>query len=279
MKFTAAPPDFKSKAPNKLKQEPSISKVFYLKCQRSGNTSERAIFPEVAKKDKGGNHTCHTLPTGAVPVPTKDGKREAAGWEFHLQDWKHNDDLVKDVPSKVERCMKTCFLRCDKGAWMQRCSRKWACHELEWQTRTLCFFRQLLLPMCDPAKSGTDGDPGRAFCTKAEAWSQKDTTGFGLGGLCGHEFKQVEAQKLVHFGAALVKDGVQQGGGDGAMFHSWRKSAAQFVTQDLQAASPAHSNGCKSKEGSSCVPTNRHPSKERMAATLHANMTALLHHH
>jgi hypothetical protein len=83
------------------------------------------------------------------------------------------------------------------------------------------FFPQLLLLMCDPAKSGIDGDPRRASCTKAEAWSQKDTTGLGLGGLCGHEFKQVEAQKLVHFGAALVKDGVQQGGSDGALFHSW----------------------------------------------------------
>ena len=44
-----------------------------------GNWSEYTFRPEFAKKDKGGNYTCHTLPTGAVPVPIKDGKREAAG--------------------------------------------------------------------------------------------------------------------------------------------------------------------------------------------------------
>jgi hypothetical protein len=39
-----------------------------------------------------GKHAHHTLPTEAVPVPTKDRKREAAGWEFHCQGWKHDCD-------------------------------------------------------------------------------------------------------------------------------------------------------------------------------------------
>jgi hypothetical protein len=87
------------------------------------------------------------------------------------------------------------------------------------------FFLQLLLLLwlCDPAESGVDGDPRHACCTRAEQRSQKHANGLGLGGSHGHEFKQVKAQELVHFDAALVRDGAQ-GGGDGALFHRWQKS-------------------------------------------------------
>jgi hypothetical protein len=54
------------------------------------------------------------------------------------------------------------------------------------------------------------------------------------------------------------------------------KRAGQFMTQELQNASPAH-HGCKSKEQSSCVTRNWHPTREeRMATTLHTNTTACL---
>jgi hypothetical protein len=70
IKITTAPPDFKPKVPNESKGEPC-----FLNVDNPGNWSEYTFRPEFAKKDKGENYTRHTtLPTGAVPVPIKDGK-------------------------------------------------------------------------------------------------------------------------------------------------------------------------------------------------------------
>jgi len=46
------------------------------------------------------------------------------------------------------------------------------------------FFLQLLLLMCDPAKSGIDGDFRHPYYTKVEGWMQKYATGIGLGEGC-----------------------------------------------------------------------------------------------
>ena len=43
------------------------------------------------------------------------------------------------------------------------------------------FLLQLLLQMCDPAKSGIDGDRRRPYYTEVEAWTQKYAIGTGLG--------------------------------------------------------------------------------------------------
>ena len=48
-----------------------------------------------------------------------------------------------------------------------------------------------------------------------------------LGGSYGHEFRQVLAQELVHFDAALIRDGVH-GGSDGALYCHWQKSSKSF---------------------------------------------------
>jgi hypothetical protein len=82
---------------------------------------------------------------------------------------------------------------------------------------SLVFFLQLLLLMCDPSKSGIDGDPRRAYYTRVESWTQKYATLLGLGGFFyGHEFKQILAPELVHFDAALARDGFH-GGSVGAL--------------------------------------------------------------
>jgi hypothetical protein len=55
---------------------------------------------------------CHTLPTGAAPIATKDGKLEqAAWWEFDCEGWNHNDDLVADgsFQSGARRLKKLLF--------------------------------------------------------------------------------------------------------------------------------------------------------------------------
>jgi hypothetical protein len=88
--ITTAPPDFKPKPPNPAKGEP-----FFPNVDNPGNWSEYTFYLGFKKKDKGGQYTFHSLPTGAVLVPVNDDKQEAAGWEFHYKGWKH--DKVDDV--------------------------------------------------------------------------------------------------------------------------------------------------------------------------------------
>jgi hypothetical protein len=78
------------------------------------------------------------------------------------------------------------------------------------------FFLQLLLPVCDPKRSGIKDDPRVPFCTKVEGWTQKYAHSIGLGGSYGHEFKAVMVPELVHFESVLVRDGVH-GGSNGAL--------------------------------------------------------------
>ena len=80
------------------------------------------------------------------------------------------------------------------------------------------FFLQLLLPVCDPKRSGIEDDPRVPFYTKGEGWSQKYANSIGLGGSYGHEFKPIMVPELMHFDSGLVRDGVY-GGSNGALHH------------------------------------------------------------
>ena len=217
IKITTAPPDFKPKARNESKGEPSFSDI-----DNPGNWSEYTFRPDFAKKDKGGNYIGHSLPTGAVPVPVKDGKREAAGWEFHYKGWKGDSTAFRSGASP-----ENLFPKSRQGCLDAELLKKMGLTQARMANEDAQFFLQLLLPMCDPTKSGIDGDPRRPYYTKVEGWTQKYATGIGLGGSYGHEFKQVLAQELVHFDAALIRDGVH-GGSDGALYRRWQKSSTIY---------------------------------------------------
>jgi hypothetical protein len=224
IKITSAPPDFKPKAPNETKGEPSFSDI-----DNPGEWSEYTFRSEFAKKEKGGKYTCHTLPTGAVPVPINDnGKREAAGWEFHYKGWKHDTDGT--APFRSGASPENLFPKTRKGCLDAKLLKQMGLTQARMENEDALFFLQLLLPMCDPTKSGIDGDPRRPYYTNVEAWTQKYATTLGLGGSYGHEFKPVLAQELVHFDAALVRDGVH-GGSDGAIYRRWQTSSTIFDTR------------------------------------------------
>jgi hypothetical protein len=54
------------------------------------------------------------------------------------------------------------------------------------------FFLQLLLPVGDPKKSGSNNeDPCLPSYSEVECWMQKYATSIGLGGSYGHSFKEV----------------------------------------------------------------------------------------
>jgi len=86
------------------------------------------------------------------------------------------------------------------------------------------FFHQLLLPMCDPKRSGVVGDPRKPFYSEVETFSNLYAVNIGLGGSYGHRFKMLGLDELVHFDGVVVCDGVK-GGSNGAIHRRWMDGA------------------------------------------------------
>jgi hypothetical protein len=107
------------------------------------------------------------------------------------------------------------------------------------------YFRQLLLPMCDPKKSGIEDDPRLPYYSVVENWSSKYAAITGMTGSYGHAFKLPTIEELMHFGSAVIRNGVL-GGLDGALLqHLMLTLQTVFIIPD----------GCSSREPSSCVTT------------------------
>ena len=84
----------------------------------------------------------------------------------------------------------------------------------------LLFFLQLILPICDPAKSGIKDDPRMPFYSSVEKWSAVYANLIGMGGSYGHSFKNPLSFELVRFDSAVLRDGVH-GGSNGGIFRRW----------------------------------------------------------
>ena len=70
------------------------------------------------------------------------------------------------------------------------------------------FFFQLLLPFCDPAQSGVDGNPRLPYYTDVEKYSNASAAFSGQGSSYGHCWKPTSAGELSRFDAILLHDGV-----------------------------------------------------------------------
>ena len=82
------------------------------------------------------------------------------------------------------------------------------------------FFYQLLLPMCNPKKSGIPRDEWKSFFSKVEELTNLYAYKIGLGGSYVHKFKPIDLHELVNFDGVVVKDGVR-GGSVGALYWRW----------------------------------------------------------
>ena len=81
----------------------------------------------------------------------------------------------------------------------------WMVLTTEWMTTCdALLFYQLLLPMCDPTKSGITADPRKALYSKVEGFTNSYAYSIGLGGSYGHRFKSVDLHELVHFDGVVV---------------------------------------------------------------------------
>lgn len=89
------------------------------------------------------------------------------------------------------------------------------------------FFFQLLWPICEPSRSGVEGDTRIPFFTLVEQYTNiyKFTT--GQGGTYGHKWNNVVAEELLHFFGILVRDGVL-GGSHGALDQRWNPHSPMY---------------------------------------------------
>ena len=80
-----APPGWTAPACKSDKGEPPFGIV-----DNPGNWPQFIYRPRFNDKTKA--YVRHSLPTGASPVPEKDGKREVNGWNFHYRGWNKATD-------------------------------------------------------------------------------------------------------------------------------------------------------------------------------------------
>ena len=89
-----------------------------------------------------------------MPVSIKGGKREAAGWEFHYKGWKSDSTSFRRGALPENLLPKSC-----QGCLGAELLKKMGLTKARMANEDAQFFLQLLLPMCDPKKSGIDRDP------------------------------------------------------------------------------------------------------------------------
>ena len=144
-RLPAPPEDWVAPAPKTIKGEPSFIAV--------DNPGDWCEYTYRAEFDSKGRYKHHTIPTGAVPVPLKDGERKLGGWEFHYDGWESdNNNYRKHVtpdnmfPQERKGCLDVDKLR---SLGLSKARMK-DCDAL--------FFYQLLLPIGDAGRSGVEGD-------------------------------------------------------------------------------------------------------------------------
>ena len=171
-------------------------------------------------KRNGGQYKGHFLPTGATPVPIQsDGKRSISGWEFHYKGWDRTESDVKH--GRSDSSTNELFPDSRKGCLDSEVLQSLGLNRERMVFGDALFFYQLLLPICNPKKSGIPNDPRHAFYSNVTNYSNLYACSIGLiGAQYSHAFKSIKVDELVHFDGVLVRDGAL-GGSNGALYRRW----------------------------------------------------------
>lgn len=202
------------------KGEPQFSEV-----DNPGKWS-RFIFKPKFKKD--GQYLSHQLPTGAMPVPVgPDGKRRCGNWQFYYDGFKNQEMPYRRgattsnlFPKEMEGCLDVNVLK-RLGLTKERIT----CVDA-------LFFYQLLLPICDPSKSGIADDPRIAYYTDVEKFTNASKHITGQGVSYGHKWKVTSAGELLQFDGIVAHDGVK-GGSNGALYRRWDIACPEMYSEAI----------------------------------------------
>jgi hypothetical protein len=188
------PPDFVPPTPQA--DEPLFTNV--------DNPGEWDEYIFTAKKNKSNKYVCHSLPTGATPVPmNENGKRECGGWEFFY------DGSFKNKTNTAFRRNATTsnlFPKEMRGEFDRDMLTRFGLTEKRMKNTDALFFFQLLLPICDPSKSGITNDRRAPYYTELSKFTNLYAYQSGCGADYGHKWHMTSAAELLHFDGVLVHD-------------------------------------------------------------------------
>lgn len=144
-----APADWKPDAPKVHKNEPAFDDI-----DNPGKWPQYTYRPTFDKKT--GLYRHHKLPTGATPVrPNGEGKRVVDDWEFFYDEYV--PDL--DASNRSSAIPTNLFPEERKGKLDYNLLKELKLTKEKILTCDSLFFLQLILPLCDPKKSGIEDDP------------------------------------------------------------------------------------------------------------------------
>jgi hypothetical protein len=187
----------------------------------------RFTFRPKFVKDKNSStkkYSHHALP-GGVQVCPKDsnGKRTCNGWEFHYREYKKEGAPFRNGATKDNP-----FPDARKGSLDKDVLKKLGLTKARMEDLDALFFYQLLLPICDPMKSGIPDDPRSSLYHDVQCFTTLYSIQEDLGaGSYGHHLKPIETWELLHFDGVVVCDGMH-GGSNGAVHCRWIKKCADY---------------------------------------------------
>ena len=220
-----------------------------------GNWNPFTFRPVYASRSKTAKYKHHALPTGAQPVPKDDnGKRIENGWEFFYSGWK-NDNM----PYRRGATTTNMFPKEMEGSLDYDLLKKLGMSKDRIVQKDALFFYQLILPICDPSKSGIADDPRIAYYSDIERFTNMSKAESGFGGTYGHSQKATSATECLKYDGVVIMDGVL-GGSNGALYRRWNQESSNYSKeiatemtatrfQELKQAIKLCHNGSVSKSG------------------------------
>ncbi|KAL7528119.1 hypothetical protein ACHAXR_005384 [Thalassiosira sp. AJA248-18] len=178
-------------------------------------------------KYKAGKYVGCATPAGATVVPkNSNGERELNGWNFYYDGWEPSEfsreTYVRGTakrgdikPSDRKGCLDVDVLK-QHGMTADRAK------------NDPLFIFQLLLPMCDPKRSGINGDRRMPYFTTVRAHTNTYATGEkGWGGGYGHKYELVDEATLVRWTAVPIRHGAREGK-PGSIHNRWIRDDCEY---------------------------------------------------
>ncbi|CAJ1934504.1 unnamed protein product [Cylindrotheca closterium] len=215
-----------------MQTEVDAGEVPFDKVDNPGNWSDYFYCRQF---DDNSQYTGHFLPAGAKPVPLSDGnkKRTCNGWEFHYSPWENKDSTTS---FRSGASTKNMFPESRKGSLNSTTLKKLGLTKERMEKADALFFYQLIYPICDPKRSGIEGDPRKAYYFDVGGFTSKYAVLHGYGSPYAPPFEPMYVWDLVVFHGILVRDGVH-GGSKGAIYRRWDPTTSCYDPEIAQAMS------------------------------------------